>query len=176
MTLPSTDDKVARKRVAPSRSLHAPRFAIRRRHNYGTLSTSSVLLASVLSLQTVSAVLVPFDNCIADDWTQLQWVPMFADAVFDQTNSSNNLIVTVWGNVTGQAGSGTLPAWNSSDWNDTTKVLNGKILNNPNNANLTTLHTKVEVATYTPMSTDRNFCDNINNGSCPLGPVFSELA
>lgn len=111
-----------------------------------------------------------------DTWTQLQLVPHFVDAVFDQANSSNNLTVTVWGNVTGKAGSGDLPAWNSSDWDDPAKALNGKILNNPNTVNLTTLHSKVEVATYTPMVSDTIFCDSINNGSCPLGPVFNELA
>ncbi|KAI4591957.1 hypothetical protein KJ359_012032 [Pestalotiopsis sp. 9143b] len=145
------------------------------------------LAPSMLCLQTVSAVQVSFDNCLSDDYvwtshlsdpnsTQLQWVPEFVDATFDHDDDIHTLVITVWGNVTGRVGSSDIPAWNSADWDDPTLGLNGKIQNKPNAANLTTLHNKIDVATFTPYLSNENFCDNINNGSCPLGPVFKELA
>ncbi|KAK9421614.1 hypothetical protein SUNI508_05544 [Seiridium unicorne] len=133
------------------------------------------------SIRTIpnSPTQIPFPNIFFHldnpEETQLQWVPAFVDAVFDLDDPEHMLTVTVWGNVTGRAGNVTIPAWNSTDWDDPTKALEGKIANQPANGNLTTLHTKVDVATYTPWTSDRNFCDNINNGTCPLGPVFHPL-
>lgn len=158
------------------------------RLRYGSrmMSKSACLLGSLLWMQAASAVLIPYENCLPDDYiwsahvenqneTQLQWVPLFVDAKFDLESPNHTLLVTVWGNVTGRVGSGVLPDWNSTDWDNSTLALDGKILNQPDGANLTTLHSKVDVATYTPYSSDKNFCDNVNNGSCPLGPVFSPL-
>ncbi|KAI1143369.1 integral membrane protein [Hypoxylon sp. FL0543] len=139
---------------------------------------------------TASAVMVPFENCLDSKYiytnqpagqAQLQWVPLHVDAVFDTENPAHNLRVTVWGNVTGRAGNDPLPPWNSSDWNDPTLALNGKIQNEPDlNAppaqrKVTTLHSKVDVLTYQPYVSNSNFCDNISNGSCPLGPVFEDI-
>ncbi|KAI1107893.1 integral membrane protein [Jackrogersella minutella] len=135
--------------------------------------------------------MVAFDNCLQDNYiysnqapedVQLQWVPLHVDAVFDTVNPSHNLMVTVWGNVTGRAGSDPIPAWNSSEWDDPMSALNGKIQNEPDpNApaaqrKVTTLHTKVDVLTYEPYSLNANFCDNLINGTCPLGPVFSNIS
>lgn len=137
---------------------------------------------------TATAIGVPFENCLPsnyiftnqpDDQAQLQWVPVFVDAVFDTENPSHNLQVTVWGNVTGRVGTDPLPPWDSQNWTDPDQVLNGKILNEPDptapadQRKVTTLHTKVDVLTYEPFIWNSNFCDNILNGSCPLGPVFN---
>ncbi|KAI2473528.1 hypothetical protein F4781DRAFT_427156 [Annulohypoxylon bovei var. microspora] len=157
-------------------------------------SPASFVLGSLVActwIRTASAVMVPFDNCLDSNYiytsqpqgeAQLQWVPLHIDAVFDTVNPTHNLMVTVWGNVTGRAGSDALPAWNSSDWDDPLKALNGKIQNEPDQSvpasqrKVTTLHTKVDVLTYEPFVSNVNFCDNLINGTCPLGPVFSNIS
>jgi hypothetical protein len=189
MTLPPSTVAQTRGRADEGRvqSRHAPRLICSSRRLSRGLTMPRYLLASLLCFQPVTAALLSFQNCLSDDYiytahlqdpqsTQLQWVPKFLDAKFNLNNDTYPLTVTVWGNVTGRVGSESIPAWNSTDWQDPTKALAGKIQNSPNANNLTTLHSKVDVATYTPYSSDRNFCDNINNGSCPLGPVFSQLA
>ncbi|XDG06680.1 hypothetical protein ABKA04_006295 [Annulohypoxylon sp. FPYF3050] len=163
-----------------------------RRVNHPSLA--SFVLSSLVAcswIRTASAVMVPFDNCLDSNYiysnqpegeAQLQWVPLHVDAVFDTEDPAHNLMVTVWGNVTGRAGSDALPAWNSTDWDDPNKVLNGKIQNEPDQSvpaaqrKVTTLHTKVDVLTYEPFVSNVNFCDNLINGSCPLGPVFSNIS
>ncbi|KAI0147871.1 integral membrane protein [Hypoxylon sp. NC0597] len=134
--------------------------------------------------------MVPFENCLDSKYiysnqpqgeAQLQWVPLHVDAVFDTVNPAHNLRVTVWGNVTGRAGSDPLPSWDSPDWNDPSLVLNGKIQNEPDQSvppaqrKVTTLHSKVDVLTYEPWYLNSNFCDSLLNGTCPLGPVFKDI-
>lgn len=163
-----------------------------RRVNHPSLA--SFVLSSLVAcswIRTASALMVPFDNCLDSNYiysnqpegeAQLQWVPLHVEAVFDTEDPAHNLMVTVWGNVTGRAGSDALPAWNSTDWDDPNKVLNGKIQNEPDQSvpaaqrKVTTLHTKVDVLTYEPFVSNVNFCDNLINGSCPLGPVFSNIS
>lgn len=140
------------------------------------------LLIPFLWIQTATAVFLPFENCLSDSYiytnhqdgdAQLQWVPVNLSATFDLDNPTHRLVVTVWGNVTGKAGDGTLPPSNSSEWKDPEGALLGKILDEP--ANITTLHSKVEVATYEPYSNDSAFCASIMNGTCPLGPVWDNV-
>ncbi|KAI1806449.1 hypothetical protein F4811DRAFT_511073 [Daldinia bambusicola] len=155
-------------------------------------SLSRVIVGSLVAstwIRTASAVNVTFDNCLDSNYiysnqpaeqVQLQWVPLYADAKFDTQNPNHNLIVTVWGNVTGRVGIDTLPPWNSTLWNEPDQVLNGKIQNEPEpnlpaaQRKVTTLYYKVGVATYEPYHNTVNFCSNIMNGSCPLGPVFKD--
>lgn len=158
----------------------------RRRRRLESPSKYAIASTALLWLQAVSAVSLPFDNCLPDNYiysnqaageAQLQWVPLHLEAVFDLNSPNHNLRVTVWGNVTGKVGSDPLPAWNDSAWSDPKGVPLGKILaqsapNTPN-SNATTLHTKVDVATYEPFTSDVYFCDNLLNGPCPLGPVFN---
>lgn len=140
-------------------------------------------------IRTASAIGVNFENCLPSnyiysnqesDQVQLQWIPVFVDAVFDTQNPSHNLRVTVWGNVTGRVGTDPLPPPGSANWSDPELVLNGKILNEPDptapvaQRKVTTLHNKVDVLTYEPYFLNLNFCDSILNGSCPLGPVFDD--
>jgi hypothetical protein len=106
------------------------------------------------------------------------------DAVFNNTDPTHNLNVTVWTNVTGSTVGPTryvLPAWNSSYWdtsNDTD--YGGKVEANPDptaaHPLLTTLFSKVNVLTYTPYNPVQGvgFCDILVNGSCPLPPNFKD--
>lgn len=160
--------------------------------NFGIPSLSRIAVGSLVActwIRTASAVKVAFDNCLDSNYiysnqlpeqVQLQWVPLYVDAKFDTENPNHNLIVTVWGNVTGRVGTDPLPPWNSSVWDDPSEVLNGKIQNEPepnlpaNQRKVTTLYYKVDVSTYEPYHNAVNFCDNILNGSCPLGPVFKD--
>lgn len=182
-----TEDKASQDKMISS-STSAP---ARRRPGANPSSLVNILLGSLAActwIRTASAVRIPqFSNCLPDsyiysnqapDEVQLQWIPMFVDAEFDTTNPTHNLRVTVWGNVTGRAGTEALPAPGDPSWNDPTQALNGKIQNvpvpNPSSGKrkVTTLHTKVDVLTYEPYVLNSNFCDSLLNGSCPLGPVF----
>jgi len=143
------------------------------------------LLLALLCVQPASAVLLPFDNCLPgnyiasnNDHPQLQWVPLYLDAVFDLENPSHNLRVRVYGNVTGTVGNTTLPPWNdTAQWSGNTSVLNGKIQNQPDGSagKATTLFSKVDVLSYEPYKTSANFCNSTKDGQCPLGPVFKNM-
>ncbi len=83
-----------------------------------------VLIASLWVLPT-SAVFIDFQNCLSEGFQndtplQLQFDPLYMNAVFNTANSSHNLNITVWGNVTGSGpGAGNevrLPAWNDTYW------------------------------------------------------------
>ncbi|KAI1132303.1 integral membrane protein [Nemania abortiva] len=143
-----------------------------------------LLLLACSALPLVSAARISFDNCLSDGYissnpTQLQFVPLVADAVFEANGDNHNLLVTVWGNVTGRVGDSEIPAWGSPEWDDPNSqtALNGKIQNTIEHGlsvyNATTLHSTVDVLNYRPYSHDAYFCQSLINGSCPLGPVFN---
>ncbi|KAI1780131.1 hypothetical protein F4818DRAFT_401905 [Hypoxylon cercidicola] len=164
-----------------------------RRNTMNRSSLSSVVLGFLVActwIRTASAIGVAFENCLPDNYiwsnqppeqVQLQWIPVFVDAVFDTQNPSHNLLVTVWGNVTGRVGTDSLPPPGDASWSDPEQVLNGKILNIPepnvpaDQRKVTTLHTKTDVLTYEPQHLNVNFCDSLLNGTCPLGPVFENI-
>jgi hypothetical protein len=56
--------------------------------------------------------------------------------------------------------------------------MGGKILDNPDpdstDPKLTTLFNEVNVLTYSPYSHATDFCNELENGTCPLGPVFNQ--
>ncbi|KAI1382335.1 hypothetical protein F4677DRAFT_23420 [Hypoxylon crocopeplum] len=168
-------------------------FSPNRRRTVNFPSFSGIVLGSLVAcswIRTASAVFVSFENCLPDNYiytkqpaeeVQLQWIPLFVDAEFDTENPSHNLRVTVWGNVTGRAGNTTpLPPANSTEWDDPDQALDWKIRNIPepnapaDQRKVTTLHSKVDVSTYEPFVANLNFCENILNASCPLGPVFND--
>ncbi len=162
-----------------------PRLSSRPKLSSSSLKTA-FLITSFL-VQPISAVLIPFSNCLPDNYVnpdpgsilQLQWAPLFVDAVFDTEDSTHNLKITVWGNVTGRIGTAALPLPGDPRWSDPDDVLWGKIRDQPEpdlpdgTRKATTLHRKLDVVTYTPYSLNSNFCDNLLNQSCPLGPVFN---
>jgi hypothetical protein len=153
--------------------------------SFGTYSFLCLLIAS-LWIIPASAVLVRFQNCLSESVQnnqplQLQLVPLFMNAVFNTTDPSHNLNITVWTNVTGSTVDSTrylLPPANDSYWdpgnNDTS--VGGKIADNPfPNAPeqfLTTLSNKVNVLTYNPYVDAVDFCHSLVNASCPVGPNF----
>lgn len=178
-------------RSCPQRSsLHASTQTSRQRTSswsprlsaLSRLSTNLIfaLLLAFHVISPVSAVRINFQNCLDESYRNndpapLQWVPLYADAVFDIENESHNLRVTVWGNVTGARNQGALPAPGDSYWDDDTKT-NGKIVNIPykdlNRA--TTLLRQIDFLSYTPYEKNLDFCrDALTNAKCPLGPTFN---
>ncbi|EKD15563.1 integral membrane protein [Drepanopeziza brunnea f. sp. 'multigermtubi' MB_m1] len=145
-----------------------------------------LLLIAILWVVPASAVLVEFQNCLSQGTQvniplELQFVPLFVDAKFNNTDPNHQLQVTVWGNITGST-VGTsprliLPANTSDYWTGNSTVYGGKIVDIPfpeaDSPKLTTLSNKVNVLTYQPWSQDLDFCNSLINGSCPLGPRFN---
>ncbi|KAI6336685.1 hypothetical protein MCOR29_000064 [Pyricularia oryzae] len=138
-------------------------------------------------LGPVSAVNIAFDNCLDSRYTSgnppgLQFVGIYVDAILSVGNdSSQNLKVTMWGNVTGSRSRKALPpASDTGYWSDPAKT-EGKIVNLPSQQGtttyVTTTHSKIDVLTYEPWNNDADFCKNLGGGySCPLGPNFNPNA
>jgi hypothetical protein len=138
------------------------------------------LIVSLLS-SPATAVLINFQNCLSQAYQSnrplaLQFVPSHMDAVFNTTDPSHNLKVTVWGNVTGSQNTLPLPPPNDPAWSNP-NFTNGKIENlTAPFKKLTTLSNKINVLTYEPWNENVDFCDRLDNGSCPLGPMFKANA
>jgi hypothetical protein len=155
------------------------------RTSFGTLGFLLVLIASMWIVPT-SAVMIDFQNCLSESYQsdtplQLQFDPLFVNAVFNTTDSSHNLNITVYGNVTGSSPLVVLPNSTDTDyWNSNQTNLGGKIENipyPPPGANFyTTLFNKVNVLTYEPWSDTVKFCDQLLNAACPLAPSFNANA
>ncbi|KAM0343327.1 hypothetical protein ACHAPU_008648 [Fusarium lateritium] len=163
---------------APRQGAWAPR--------HGTISrfSKSLLVAFLIALHAVSpvhAVRIPLTNCLSDSYrlhepTRLQWVPLYADAVFDTENEKHNLRVIVWGNVTGSRTNGELPPPSDPSWKDDNKT-DGKFVRLPQKKydTATTYFPRVNFLTYLPYNPKFDFCTkSLVNGTCPLGPYFGE--
>lgn len=162
------------------------RRSIQRRTTWHPQRLSSTILSALfLALVATTPALaarIPFQNCLPDSYrlndpTPLQWVPLYADAVFDTVDDSHELQVVVWGNVTGSRNNAALPAANDSYWEDDSET-NGKIIQTENpgaqGSKATTLARKIDVLTFEPWSNRVDFCaSGLTNASCPLSPVFS---
>ncbi|KAF7906056.1 hypothetical protein EAF00_000335 [Botryotinia globosa] len=145
-----------------------------------------VTLISAFWITPTSAVFIEFQNCLEESYQgntpyQLQFVPYFLWAVFNTTESTHNLAVQVWGDVKGSGpGASTtdkLPGSNDTAYwqSNSTDTYNGKIADEPDptSLKLTTLFNKVTVLTYQPYSAAVDFCNQLVNGTCPLGPTFN---
>ncbi|KAL3424869.1 integral membrane protein [Phlyctema vagabunda] len=150
----------------------------------GAMMSYVVALMACLFIQPGAAVFLDFQNCLSESYQHdtpllLQFVPLFVDAVFNTTDPAHNLRVTVWGNVTGSLPLVALPGSNDTEyWNSNTTTA-GKIVNvpDPEGANkLTTSYNKVNVLTYEPWSQTLEWCKQLVNGTCPLGPSFTANA
>ncbi|KAF5022231.1 hypothetical protein F66182_5716 [Fusarium sp. NRRL 66182] len=155
---------------------------------HGTISqfSKTLVVAFLIVLHAVSpahAVRIPFTNCLSDSYrlhepTRLQWVPLYADAVFDTKSEQHTLRVIVWGNVTGARTTGELPPAGDPYWDDDEEN-NGKIVQLPqaDYKTATTFFPKVNFLTYSPYSRERfDFCtSSLVNGSCPLSPYFEDV-
>jgi hypothetical protein len=141
----------------------------------------TIALVVLALLAPVSAVRIPFQNCLDESYRTnnpllLQWVPLYADAVFGHDDKPHSLKVIVWGNVTGSFFTEALPPAGDPYWTDDSKI-DGKIVQtaNPNTegARATTLFRKVNVVTYETWGDRADFCkDALNGAQCPLSPVF----
>ena len=136
------------------------------------------LLIALFIATPAAAVLIPFQNCLPSTYQSnmavLQWMPLYFDAVFDTKNPTHNLLITNWGNVSGAFYTGDLPPPTDPYWtnpNDT----NGKIPNSDDGIKSTTLASNVKYLSYEPYNDTSNFCDDLVNASCPLGPVFGNV-
>ncbi|PHH63786.1 hypothetical protein CDD81_5443 [Ophiocordyceps australis] len=128
-----------------------------------------------------AAVRVNVTNCLPE-WHQsssppyLQWQPLYADAAFDTVKDSHKLRLTVWGNVTGSMERIQLPPPSDDYWRNA-KETKGKIVDtadpDADDKRATTLFQRVRVLTYEPWHNRTSFCSSgLDNGTCPLGPVF----
>lgn len=149
-----------------------------------TVLASLLILLLTIEITPASAAFINFQNCLSESYqTQtplsLQFVPLYVNAVFNRTDPSFNLNVTVWGNVTGSGPDPlvNLPPANNTEYWDNPANTQGKIQDIPDPSLakplLTTLFNKVNVLTYEPFSQAVDFCDQLINGSCPLGPSFT---
>ena len=144
------------------------------------LAYAVLALLVCLLIGPANAVFINFENCLAQSYQNsnppaLQFTPLYMDASFNATNSGN-LIVTVWGNVSGAYTQVHLPPPSDPAWEDP-KITDGKIENlTYPYTKLTTLSKKINVLTYEPWKETFNFCSELINGTCPLGPSFTANA
>lgn len=135
-----------------------------------------IVLLAALTTPADAVLINNFENCLTkayQDTAALQFTPRFVDVVFNTSNPAHNLRVTVWGNVSGSVTNVTLPAASSDLWSDS-GYTDGKIVNYTASTNkLTTLSSKFEFLSYEPWSSETEFCSQIENGTCPLAPVFT---
>ncbi|KAI5306508.1 hypothetical protein KEM56_000557 [Ascosphaera pollenicola] len=150
----------------------------RSRHPISAVYATLLLLVPFLLIPPTLAGFVHFEDCLPDstissDPPQLQFNPHFVWASIDPS-ASNNLTVTVYGNVSGisvnPSSDDTLPAPGDPAWSDNNQTA-GKIVNV--DGNYTTLISKYSVLGNVfghPKPTP--FCTNMVQGSCPISPVF----
>ncbi|KAI0193816.1 integral membrane protein [Astrocystis sublimbata] len=186
--------------IVPPLSHHAESSARSRRPRPRGAAAPSLLVNIALLLLVysvaplVSAVRIRPQNCIGDDvifsnkkfqnnttqdQLQLQFIPLYADVVFQPDQDQYQLLVTVWGNVTGRVERTAIPPWGDPEWDDpkSVRALNGKIQNTIESGkvfNATTLRSTVDVLNYRPYHHNAYFCESLQNASCPVGPVFNK--
>lgn len=124
------------------------------------------------------AVFINFENCldlsiVQSHPLQLQFIPLYVSAKFNRTASSHNLNITIYGNVSGQATTGTYPPPDDKSWSDPKSTF-GKIVDvSPTNNKYATLFSTYKVLTYTPYAAPASeFCLSTVNTSCPIAPAF----
>lgn len=155
-------------------------FAEHRQLSVSGLGYAITILVMCLLVGSANAVFINFENCLSQSYQSsnppaLQFTPLYMDASFNATNSGN-LMVTVWGNVSGAYTQVHLPPPTDPSWRDP-KSTDGKIENlTYPYTKLTTLSKKINVLTYEPWKETSNFCGELVNGTCPLGPSFNANA
>ncbi|KAL1297955.1 hypothetical protein AAFC00_006465 [Neodothiora populina] len=141
----------------------------------------SVWMMLMLLLESATAVFINFDNCldpniIISNPLQLQFIPLYVDARFDESAPNHNLNITVYGNVSGQAVVGNYPPATDPSWTNPNDTF-GKILDvSPSNNHFSTLFQDFNVLTYSAYDANASqFCQSVVGGECPLAPSFSSL-
>ncbi|QDS70542.1 hypothetical protein FKW77_010377 [Venturia effusa] len=144
-----------------------------------TLPTLLLVLLSVFTTPAVNAAFITFDNCLNPNILnsspkQLQFVPLFVNAVFNPTDKKHTLNITVYGNVTGQAQDGPYPPRTALDFKNDTKGL-FSIVDAPDN--YTTLFTNIDVLSYEAYNAaPARFCNTTLGGGCPWIPLWDANA
>lgn len=134
-------------------------------------------VAAILTLSAAcaSAAFIPFENCLDRNVRdtnprQLQFVPLNVSAVFNTTDESHGLNVTVYGTVAGSTSTTLPPPPGDPHWSNPNETL-GKIVDVSDF--VTTFFAKFDLLSYTPYKADPSpFCKKLVHGECPLGPAF----
>lgn len=140
-------------------------------------------LVLVLLLPTADAAFINFENCLDPNIVhsnplQLQFIPLHLNARYNTTDPRHNLNITVYGNVSGQATEGVLPAWDNKPYWDNPNNTFGKIVDiSPTNNYYSTLFSRYQVLSYTPYNAPGSqFCASVVNATCPIAPAFNKTA
>lgn len=138
-----------------------------------------ILLIGLIQLLLIivnpsSAALINFENCLSPDIINhnetLQFIPMFANAVYNATTSSHNLNLTVYGNITGGLSINQNFPLNDTHWSDNDQT-DGKIPDIGTAGLITALRATIKVLDYTLYSSVTSFCNSTVNKPCPLAPA-----
>ena len=161
-----------------SSSISTQRHGYHRARVTYSLSSLLLLLLLIFGLSCVDAARVDFQNCLSaatihSNPRRLQFTPLQVSAFFDTLSTTNKLNVTIYGNISGQTTTQSLPPPNSLDWSNPNFTL-GKIVDLSDiNDKYTTLFSRFNVLSYTPWDADpARFCNTSIHGHCPLGPAF----
>lgn len=156
--------------LPPPRALPSLGSCVRRR---------IILLISLIQLLLIivnpsSAALINVENCLSRDIINhnatLQFIPMFANAVFNATTSGHNLNVTVYGNIVGGLNNSQNFSLNDTHWSDNNQT-DGKIPELGTARLETALRVTVTVLDYPLFTLVKPFCNSLVNKPCPLAPV-----
>jgi hypothetical protein len=137
------------------------------------------LVCLVLSWASpAAAALLSFDNCLSEtildsNPLQLQFIPLNVSVHFNFTDPLHPLNVTVYGNVSGTADGSQAPSSTDPSWSNSSSTV-GKIVDvSATNNKYSTLLTSFDVLSFTPWNNASQFCQQVTQGECPLGPVFN---
>ena len=143
-------------------------------------SVNCILLLLLCWSVCSDAAFVAFQNCLSSNIVNsrppmrlLQFTPLNATATFNRTSQTNNLSVTIYGNVSGKATLEDYPAPDDPLWSNPNDTF-GKIPDvSVSNNKFTTLFSRFNVLSYTPWeASPARFCDAVIQGDCPLAPAF----
>lgn len=156
----------------------------RRKTSWSPLVLLTYIIALLIS--PTFAVLLSegsYSNCLPPSITNtppntpklLQWTPLWVDASFREVDGGHLLNLTIYGNVSGQATTGTYPPPDSPDW-DNSSIGFGKIVDISRSTNVyTTLESHIDFLSYTPGSRPpRPFCQSTVGVACPIAPNFNK--
>ncbi|RMY24847.1 hypothetical protein D0867_01110 [Hortaea werneckii] len=141
------------------------------------LALFSLLGLALLNTPLADAAFINFDNCLPDnivnsDPLQLQFIPLYFDAKFNQSADGYPMNITIYGNVSGQLVQGDYPPADDPQWEDPDAKF-GKIADVGSADKYSTLLANFDVLTYTAYNARaQQFCPTLVNGTCPLGPYF----
>jgi Transient receptor potential (TRP) ion channel/ML-like domain len=141
------------------------------------LVSNCVILLLLCCCICSDAAFIEFRNCLDNNIVNstpqlLQFVPLNATASFDLSSDTQNLNVTIYGNVTGRQFEDALPPPDDPSWTNPNET-RGKIPDVGANFKYTTLFARYDVLSYTPwQARPQRFCDAVRQVECPVAPAF----